>query len=361
MRSSSALPGGDYCNITAEAQRRRGPQRTPAARKSAGCGLARTCSIHLAARRLLPPEFSVLLCASAPLRFKLYEVDDPGNALHHHRRTHRAGVERAARLQQPRGLASHRRAVCDRRRRTRRPGRLRAALHSAGWCARARAADCPVGPGVSLHLLHPRGGRAARALCRYRAAQAGHGRTAYVLALAIDLPRTARARARARRSGRSRRLRRRLRRPETLPGTGGGAGPGKTASGTGAGRNRRRVPGCGRTRGAGGQGRLRAAAGAGGSAYRPQRDRRELPGHLHPPRAGPARPRPASRSASKRPGSCSTSGRKSREVKPGDRVAYAMLPPGSYVTHRNVPASQLVRIPASHQRRDGGGRACSRA
>ena len=35
------------------------------------------------------------------------------------------------------------------------------------------------------------------------------------------------------------------------------------------------------------------------------------------------------------------------QFKPGDRVAYAMLPPGSYATHRNVPASQLVRIPAS--------------
>ena len=32
--------------------------------------------------------------------------------------------------------------------------------------------------------------------------------------------------------------------------------------------------------------------------------------------------------------------------RPGDRVAYAMLPPGSYATHRNVPANQLVRIPA---------------
>jgi NADPH:quinone reductase-like Zn-dependent oxidoreductase len=32
--------------------------------------------------------------------------------------------------------------------------------------------------------------------------------------------------------------------------------------------------------------------------------------------------------------------------KPGDRVAYAMLPPGSYATHRNVPANQLVRVPA---------------
>jgi NADPH:quinone reductase-like Zn-dependent oxidoreductase len=29
----------------------------------------------------------------------------------------------------------------------------------------------------------------------------------------------------------------------------------------------------------------------------------------------------------------------------GDRVAYAMLPTGSYSTHRNVPAAQLVRIP----------------
>ena len=34
------------------------------------------------------------------------------------------------------------------------------------------------------------------------------------------------------------------------------------------------------------------------------------------------------------------------ELKPGDRVAYAMLPTGSYATHRNVPASQLVRVPA---------------
>ena len=33
------------------------------------------------------------------------------------------------------------------------------------------------------------------------------------------------------------------------------------------------------------------------------------------------------------------------QVMRGDRVAYAMLPPGSYATHRNVPAAQLVRIP----------------
>ncbi len=32
--------------------------------------------------------------------------------------------------------------------------------------------------------------------------------------------------------------------------------------------------------------------------------------------------------------------------KPGDRVAYAMLPPGSYATYRNVPAHQLVHVPA---------------
>jgi NADPH2:quinone reductase len=33
------------------------------------------------------------------------------------------------------------------------------------------------------------------------------------------------------------------------------------------------------------------------------------------------------------------------QVMRGDRVAYAMLPTGSYATHRNVPAAQLVRIP----------------
>ena len=34
-------------------------------------------------------------------------------------------------------------------------------------------------------------------------------------------------------------------------------------------------------------------------------------------------------------------------VMPGDRVAYAMLPTGSYAGIRTVPASQLVRVPAS--------------
>jgi NADPH:quinone reductase-like Zn-dependent oxidoreductase len=33
------------------------------------------------------------------------------------------------------------------------------------------------------------------------------------------------------------------------------------------------------------------------------------------------------------------------QVMRGERVAYAMLPAGSYATHRNVPAAQLVRIP----------------
>jgi NADPH:quinone reductase-like Zn-dependent oxidoreductase len=33
------------------------------------------------------------------------------------------------------------------------------------------------------------------------------------------------------------------------------------------------------------------------------------------------------------------------QLAPGDRVAYTMLPPGSYATYRTVPASQLVRIP----------------
>ena len=33
------------------------------------------------------------------------------------------------------------------------------------------------------------------------------------------------------------------------------------------------------------------------------------------------------------------------QIMRGDRVAYAMLPPGSYSTHRNVPADHLVRIP----------------
>jgi NADPH:quinone reductase-like Zn-dependent oxidoreductase len=35
------------------------------------------------------------------------------------------------------------------------------------------------------------------------------------------------------------------------------------------------------------------------------------------------------------------------QVMPGDRVAYAMLPAGSYTSLRNVPAAQLVRLPDS--------------
>ena len=137
----------------------------------------------------------------------------------------------------------------------------------------------------------------------------------------------------------------RLYRVGALPGTGRGARASRPASRAGPDSDCRRVPERGRARGVIGRNGLGTFARSRRSTHRPQSDRRELPGCLYSPGTG-SLVSPGQPLGVEAAGVVLDVGPEVAGFKPGDHVAYAMLPPGSYATHRNVPASQLVRIPA---------------